>query len=120
MGLATAPISSEKDNMATKATGSELGMNKPPKPPKGYVVSDGVCDGELYEASMDAKLASPDSMITGAEIGEPTNQPGDPWGPGKSGQPDGGDESGSVVDKKVGGMSKSSPSKMMPGANEKL
>lgn len=101
--------------MATKATGSELGMDKPPKKPKGYVVSDGVCDGELFEASMDAKLASPDSMITGAEIGEPTNQPGNPWGPGMS---DGGEADRIMGSKDKGG--KSSPSKMMPGANEKL
>jgi hypothetical protein len=105
--------------MAGKATDSELGTNKPPKPPKGYVVSDGVCDGETFEASMSPKMMSPDEYITGAEIGEPTNMPGNPWGPGKAGQPDGGDESGSVVDKKVGGGGKSSPSKSI-GGTEKL
>ncbi len=93
--------------MATKATGSELGMNKPPKPPKGYVVSNGVCDGETFEADTKPWMANPDSEITGAEIGEPTNQPGNPWGPGMS---EGGEDDRIMGGKDKGG--KSSPSKM--------
>jgi hypothetical protein len=64
-----------------KAIPSELGISKPPRPPKGYVVSDGVCDGEDFEASMKPHMGDLDSQITGAEIGEPTNQPGNPDGP---------------------------------------
>ena len=103
--------------MATKATGSELGMNKPPMKPKGYVVSDGVCDGEDFEASMSPKMMNPDSEITGAEIGEPTNQPGNPWGPGGSGGPSSNDghEDKIMGSKEKGG--KSSPSKMTGGAS---
>jgi hypothetical protein len=99
--------------MASKATGSELGMDKPPKPPKGYVVSNGVCDGEDYAPDPKPWMGSPDSEITGAEIGEPTNQPGNPWGPGVSGGPSGGN--GDVMDRIDGSkdkMGKSSPSSM--------
>ena len=93
--------------MATKATGSELGMNKPPKAPKGYVVSDGVCDGEDFAADPMPWMASPDSEITGPEIGEPTNQPGNPWGPGAS---EGGEADRIMGSKDKAG--KSSPSSM--------
>lgn len=51
------------------------------KPPKGYVVSRGVVEGEDYAAETEPWMGNADRYITGAEIGETTNMPENPFGP---------------------------------------
>lgn len=98
-----------------KAPASEMGSSSMAKAPKDkYVASDGVCDGESFEAATAPWFGNPNAEITGLEIGEPTNQPGNPWGPDGSEVP--------VHDQPVSPptkvAAKSSPSGMASGASK--